>query len=120
MGTLSSSNSTKHHGKHFSNHTLVFIYQESKINKQVNKDKHTTSSSYLTKILRRKLDLVVLEASIALLASHVSNHAKKFAHVTVKELVVVTNYVLQILHTLLHRFDGLETFIDQRVEIPMD
>jgi hypothetical protein len=61
---------------------------------------------------------VVLQASIAPLASHVSNHAKKFAHVTVKELVVVTNYVLQILHTLLHRFHGLETFIDRRVEIP--
>jgi hypothetical protein len=40
MGALSSSNSTKHHGKRFSNHTLVFIYKESKINKQVNKDKH--------------------------------------------------------------------------------
>jgi hypothetical protein len=39
-------------------------------------------------------------------------------HVTVKELVVVTNHVLQILHTLLHRFYGLETFIDQCVEIP--
>jgi hypothetical protein len=61
---------------------------------------------------------VVLQASIAPLASHVSNHAKKFAHVTVKELVVVTNYVLQILHTLLHRFHGLETFINRRVEIP--
>jgi hypothetical protein len=61
---------------------------------------------------------VVLQASIAPLASHVSNHAKKFAHVTVKELVVVTNHVLQILHTLLHRFHGLETFIDRRVEIP--
>jgi hypothetical protein len=36
----------------------------------------------------------------------------------VNELVVVTNYVLQILHTLLHRFHGLETFIDRRVEIP--
>jgi hypothetical protein len=42
MGTLSSSNSTKHHGTHFSNHTLMLIYQESKINKQVNKDKHHT------------------------------------------------------------------------------
>jgi hypothetical protein len=63
---------------------------------------------------------VVLQASIAPLASHVSNHAKKFAHVTVKELVVVFNYVLQILHTMLHRFHGLETFIDRRVEIPMD
>jgi hypothetical protein len=61
---------------------------------------------------------VVPQASIAPLSSHVSNHAKKFAHVTVKELVVVTNYVLQILHTLLHRFHGLETFIDRRVEIP--
>jgi hypothetical protein len=61
---------------------------------------------------------VVLQASIAPLASHVSNHAKKFAHVTVKELVVVSNYVLQILHTMLHRFHGLETFIDRRVEIP--
>jgi hypothetical protein len=60
---------------------------------------------------------VVLQASIAPLASHVSNHAKKFAHVTVKELVIVTNYVLQILHTLLQRFHGLETFIDRRVEI---
>jgi hypothetical protein len=63
---------------------------------------------------------VVLEASIPPLASHVSNHAKNFAHVTVKELVIVTNYTLQILHTLLHRFHGLETFIDRRVEIPMD
>jgi ABC-type phosphate transport system permease subunit len=61
---------------------------------------------------------VVLQASIAPLASHVSNHAKKFAHVTVKELVVVFNYMLQILHTLLHRFHGLETFIDRRAEIP--
>jgi hypothetical protein len=60
---------------------------------------------------------VVLQASIAPLASHVSNHAKKFAHVTVKELEVVSNYVLQILHTLLHRFHGLETLIDRRVEI---
>jgi ABC-type phosphate transport system permease subunit len=60
---------------------------------------------------------VVLQASIAPLAPHVSNHGKKFAHVTVKELVVVTNYVLEILHTLLHRFHGLETFIDRRVEI---
>jgi hypothetical protein len=39
-------------------------------------------------------------------------------HVTVKELVVVTNYVLQILHTMLHRFHGFETFIDRHVEIP--
>jgi hypothetical protein len=61
---------------------------------------------------------VVLQASVAPLASHVSNHAKKFAHITVKELVVVFNYVLQILHTLLHRFHGLDTFIDRRVEIP--
>jgi hypothetical protein len=61
---------------------------------------------------------VVLQASIAPLASHVSNHAKKFAHVTVKELVIVTNYVLQILHMLLHRFHDLETCIDRRVEIP--
>jgi hypothetical protein len=34
------------------------------------------------------------------------------------ELVAVFNYVLQILHTMLHRFHGLETFIDRRVEIP--
>jgi hypothetical protein len=61
---------------------------------------------------------VVLQASIAPLVSHVSNHAKKFAHVTVKELVVVSNYLLQILHTMLHRFHDLETFIDRRVEIP--
>jgi hypothetical protein len=61
---------------------------------------------------------VVLQASIAPLASHVSNHAKKFAHITVKELVVVTNYVLQILHMMLHRFHGLETFIHRRIEIP--
>jgi hypothetical protein len=61
---------------------------------------------------------VVLQASIAPLASHVSNHAKKFAHVTVKELVVITNYMLQILQTLLHCFHGLETFIGRRVEIP--
>jgi hypothetical protein len=60
---------------------------------------------------------VVLQASIAPLASHVSNHAKKFAHVTVKELVVVFDYALQVLHTLLHRFHGLETFVDRRVEI---
>jgi hypothetical protein len=61
---------------------------------------------------------VVLQASIAPLASHVSNHAEKFAHVTVKELEIVSNYVLHILHTLLHRFHGLETFISRRVEIP--
>jgi hypothetical protein len=61
---------------------------------------------------------VVLQASIAPLASHVSNHAKKFAHVTVKELVVVSNYVLQILHTMLRGFHGLETVIGRRVEIP--
>jgi hypothetical protein len=61
---------------------------------------------------------VVLQARIAPLGSHVSNHAKKFAHVTVKELVVVSNYVLEILHMLLHRFYGLETFIDRSVEIP--
>jgi hypothetical protein len=61
---------------------------------------------------------VVLQASIAPLASHVFNHAEKFAHVTVKELEIVSNYVLQILQTLLHRFHGLETFIGRRVEIP--
>jgi mannitol/fructose-specific phosphotransferase system IIA component len=61
---------------------------------------------------------VVLQASIAPLASHVSNHAEKFAHITVKELEIVSNYVLQILHTLFHRFHGLETFIGRRVEIP--
>jgi hypothetical protein len=77
-----------------------------------------TSSSYLTNILRGKLDLVVLQASIAPLGSYVSNHAEKFAHVTVKELEVVSNYVLQILYTLLHHFHGLETFIGRRVEIP--
>jgi hypothetical protein len=55
---------------------------------------------------------MVLQASIAPLASHVSNHAEKFVHITVKELEVVSNYVLQILHTLLHHFHGLETFID--------
>jgi hypothetical protein len=56
---------------------------------------------------------VVLQASIAPLASHVSNHAKKFAHVTVKELVAVFDYALQVLYTLLHHFHGLETFIDR-------
>jgi hypothetical protein len=61
---------------------------------------------------------VVLQASIAPLASHVSNHSKKFAHVTIKELEVLSNYVLQILHMLLHRFHGLETFIDRCIEIP--
>jgi hypothetical protein len=61
---------------------------------------------------------VVVQASIAPLASHVLDHAKKFAHVAVKELVVVFNYALQILQMLLHRFHGLETFIDRRVEIP--
>jgi hypothetical protein len=61
---------------------------------------------------------VILQASVAPLASHVSNHAKEFAHFTVKELVVVFNYVLQILHTMLHRFHGLETFINRRVEMP--
>jgi hypothetical protein len=42
MGTFRGSNSTKHHGKHFSNHTLMFIYQELKIKKRVKKDKHHT------------------------------------------------------------------------------
>jgi hypothetical protein len=51
MYTLSSSNSTKHHGKRFSNHILVFIYQESKINKQVNKDKHHTRHKKYIKTL---------------------------------------------------------------------
>jgi hypothetical protein len=36
----------------------------------------------------------------------------------VKELEIVSNYVLQILHMLLHHFHGLETFIGRRVEIP--
>jgi hypothetical protein len=30
----------------------------------------------------------------------------------VKELVVVFNYALQILQTLLHRLHGLETFVN--------
>jgi hypothetical protein len=38
-------------------------------------------------------------------------------HVAVKELVVVFNYALQILQTLLHRLHGLETFVNRRVEI---
>jgi hypothetical protein len=60
---------------------------------------------------------VVLPATIAALASHVPDHAKKFAHVAVKEFVVVFNYTLQILQTLLHHLHGLETFVDRRVEI---
>jgi hypothetical protein len=60
---------------------------------------------------------VALQASIAPLASHVSNHAKKFAHVAVKKLVIVFDYALQVLHTLLHRFHGLEKFVDRRVKI---
>jgi hypothetical protein len=60
---------------------------------------------------------VVLPATIAPLASHVPDHAKKFAHVAIKELVLVFNYALQILQTLLHRLHGLETFVDRRVEI---
>jgi hypothetical protein len=75
------------------------------------------SSAYLTKFLRGKLDLVVLPATIAPLASHVPNHAKKFVHVAVEELVVVFNYALQILQTLPHRLHGLETFVDRCVEI---
>jgi hypothetical protein len=51
MGTISSSNSTKHHGKRFSNHTLMFIYQESKINKQVNNYKHHTRHKKYIKTL---------------------------------------------------------------------
>jgi hypothetical protein len=42
MGTFSSSNSTKHHGKCFSNHTLMFIYQKLNTNKRVSQDKHHT------------------------------------------------------------------------------
>jgi tRNA A37 threonylcarbamoyladenosine synthetase subunit TsaC/SUA5/YrdC len=60
---------------------------------------------------------VVLSASNAPLGSHVPDHAKKFAHVAVKELVVVFNYALQILQTLPHHLHGLETFVDRRVEI---
>jgi hypothetical protein len=75
------------------------------------------SSSDLTKFLREKLDLVILSASIAPLSYHVPDHAKEFAHVADKELVVVFNYALQIFQTLLHRLHGLETFVDRRVEI---
>jgi hypothetical protein len=39
---LRSSNSTKHHGKRFSNHTLLFIYQKLKMNERVNQDKQHT------------------------------------------------------------------------------
>jgi hypothetical protein len=46
MGTFSNSNSTKHHGKRFSNHTLMFIYQELKINKQVNKESITQETKF--------------------------------------------------------------------------
>jgi hypothetical protein len=60
---------------------------------------------------------VVLLATIAPLASHVPNHAKKFVYVAVKELVVVFYYALQILQTLLDRLHGLETFIDHSIEI---
>jgi succinate dehydrogenase/fumarate reductase cytochrome b subunit len=60
---------------------------------------------------------VVLPTTIAPLASHVPDHAKEFAHVAVKALVVVFNYVLQILQTLFHRLHGLETFVNRRVEI---
>jgi hypothetical protein len=42
MGTFRNRNPTKHHGKRFSNHTLMFIYQKLKTNKQVNKNKHYT------------------------------------------------------------------------------
>jgi hypothetical protein len=45
MGTFRSSNSTKHHGKRFSNHTLMFIYEKLNMNKQVNKEKHHTRNS---------------------------------------------------------------------------
>jgi hypothetical protein len=60
---------------------------------------------------------VVLSATIAPLAPHVPDHAKKFAHVAIQELVVVFDHTFQILHMLPHRLHGLETFIDRCVEL---
>jgi hypothetical protein len=60
---------------------------------------------------------VVLSATIAPIASHAPDHAKKFAHVAVKELVVVIDHTLQILYTLPYCLHGLETFVDRCIEI---
>jgi hypothetical protein len=46
MGTFIGSNSTKHHGKHFSNHTLMFIYQKLKMNKQEIKISNTQDTKF--------------------------------------------------------------------------
>jgi hypothetical protein len=58
---------------------------------------------------------VVLPATIAPLALHVHNHAKKLTHIAIQELVVIFDHAFQILHMLPHRLRGLETFMDRRV-----
>jgi hypothetical protein len=70
MVTFSSSNSTKHHGKRFSNHTLMFIYQELNINKQVNKDKHHTRH----KILKDSFYLIFFDSTLT--CKNLKTHSK--------------------------------------------
>jgi hypothetical protein len=71
MGTFRGSNSTKHHGRYFSNHTLMFIYQELKVNKRVNKDKHNTRQ-----ILKDSFYFIFLDANTKLRHFRLANIEK--------------------------------------------
>jgi hypothetical protein len=58
-----------------------------------------------------------LSAALAPLDVHVAHHVEQLPHVPVQEFVVILDHSFQVLHTLPHRLNGLETFIDRCIEI---
>jgi hypothetical protein len=61
--------------------------------------------------------LVELSAAIAPFVLHVAHHAEQLSHVPIQEFVVVLDHSFQVLHTLPHRLNSPETFVDRCVEI---
>jgi hypothetical protein len=60
---------------------------------------------------------VVRPAAIAPLAPHVLHHAEQLPHDAIQKFIVVFNHAFQIFHALAHRLHGLETLVDQCVEL---
>jgi hypothetical protein len=60
---------------------------------------------------------VELPTILAPLSLDVFNHPEELPNIPIKEFVVVIDYMLQVLHSLHHRFHSLEALLDRRIEI---
>jgi hypothetical protein len=60
---------------------------------------------------------VEISTILAPLFLHVAGHPEELPNISIKELVVIVDYTLQILHSLPHRSLILETLLDRRIEV---